>query len=613
MNRKTIFTIITILIPIVFFIFLEVLLRLVGVGDSYDLFIEDGDRWQVNTQMAAKYFTQQDITIPELIEQNFPQKKDTSTYRILCLGGSTTAGFPYEVNINFPYFIKTRLKYLYSKKTFEVINLGISAVNSFTVLDIAPQMKKVDPDLILIYMGHNEFYGAFGVASAEYTSLNRSFVKFTLALRQLRLYQILSGLYQAILPDKEGDRGGLMQEMIGEHLIDKESEDFQGTIKNFEENLQEICEIFQEDEIPVIIGTIASNLAGQPPLQDLASDQIKPSPAMLRYKEGKSYYEAGDLENARISLTDARDLDGMRFRAPSEINPAIRRVAQEFNHPVAEVEALFIQNSKNRVPGNELFLEHLHPNPFGYMLIARGFVEAITKNGLLPKSRMLPQPEAGYLSAAGFTLLDQVIGDLKIEQLVKEYPFNGRSEFKPVEVKNKKIREIAFDHVRKKILWDEAHYRLGDHYLNQNEPYKALAEYRAVSIAFPELFTPYYKVGKVAIAVENYYQAERNYKKAIEINPQASFLYAKLGVVLIARKKFEEARDTLEDLLEMENAKPSLTALEMIEVKYLLGVAYAQNKQLEKAKEALGQVLAEMPDHTKAQDLLRQIEAYKGE
>lgn len=613
MNRKALFIIITILIPILFFVLLEFFLRLVGVGDPYDLFIADGDRWQINRNVASKYFTQRDIAIPELIEQNFSQKKDTSTFRILCLGGSTTAGFPYEVNINFPYFIKTRLNYLYSDKSFEVINLGISAVNSFTVLDLAPQMKVVNPDLILIYMGHNEFYGAFGVASSEYTSLNRSFIKFTLALRQVRLYQILSNLYQALLPDKEGERGGLMQEMIAQHLIDRESEEFKGTLVNFEENLKEIFEIFEKDKIPVIIGTVVSNLAGQPPLQDLASGNVNPSEAMLKYRKGREYFDAGDLENARIFLTEARDLDRMRFRAPSEMNPIILKTAQNFRIPIAEVEALFIRSSQNRVPGNELFLEHLHPNPSGYMLIARAFVEAISKTNMLPKSRMLPQPERGYLTAAGFTLLDQVIGDLKIEQLVKEYPFNGRSEFKPIEIEDKKIREIALEHVKKKILWDEAHYRLGDQYLNENEPYKALAEYRAVSIAFPDLFTPYYKVGKVAVAVENYYQAERNYKKAIDINPDGHFLYAKLGVVLIARKKFEEAQDTLEKLIEKENVKSTLSDQEMIEVRYLLGLAYAQNKQLERAKEVLVQVLAESPGHTKAKDLLRQIEVYKGD
>ena len=51
----------------------------------------------------------------------------------------------------------------------------------------------------------------------------------------------------------------------------------------------------------------------------------------------------------------------------------------------------------------------------------------------------------------------------------------------------------------------------------------------------------------------------------------------------------------------------------MIEARYLLGVAYAQNKQLEEAKQTLLKVLSEKPDHAKAEDLLRQIEAYKGE
>ena len=51
----------------------------------------------------------------------------------------------------------------------------------------------------------------------------------------------------------------------------------------------------------------------------------------------------------------------------------------------------------------------------------------------------------------------------------------------------------------------------------------------------------------------------------------------------------------------------------MTEAKYLLGVAYAQNRQLPEAKKILRAVLTDNPDHTKALDLLRQIEAYKKE
>jgi Flp pilus assembly protein TadD len=117
----------------------------------------------------------------------------------------------------------------------------------------------------------------------------------------------------------------------------------------------------------------------------------------------------------------------------------------------------------------------------------------------------------------------------------------------------------------------------------------------------------------VAVTVENYYQAERNYKKAIEINPNVHFLYAKLGIILIARKNFKEARDILEKLIEKEKVRSTLNDKELIEARYLLGVAYAQNKQLEEAEQTLRKVLSEKPDHAKAQDLLRQIEAYEKE
>jgi hypothetical protein len=83
----------------------------------------------------------------------------------MILGESSAAGFPFEPNGGFSRFLDQRLSILYPKKKFEIVNLGIAAINSYAIMDILEDVIDQKPDLVLIYTGHNEYYGALGAAS----------------------------------------------------------------------------------------------------------------------------------------------------------------------------------------------------------------------------------------------------------------------------------------------------------------------------------------------------------------------------------------------------------------------------------------------------------------
>ncbi len=68
-------------------------------------------------------------------------------------------------------------------KKIEIINTAMTAVNTYTILDFMDEVIAQKPDAILIYAGHNEFYGALGVASMEslgkYPFFVRTFLQTT--------------------------------------------------------------------------------------------------------------------------------------------------------------------------------------------------------------------------------------------------------------------------------------------------------------------------------------------------------------------------------------------------------------------------------------------------
>lgn len=609
--KKTIFTITLILIPVIFFVLIEFALRIAGFGTSYSLFVEDGDTWRLNRQAAAKYFSSRDILIPELIDQSFPVNKPEKTIRILCLGGSTTAGYPYEININFPFFLQLRLEQMFPVYDFELINLGISAVNSYTVMDIADQLVTVDPDLFLIYMGHNEFYGALGAASAEFAGLSRPLIKLMLTMREMRLYQALQSFFDMFREEIDQKQTNLMKALVAKQSIQYNSEEFIQTHKNFRSNLEDILDDLADDGIPVILSTVASNLRDQKPLSSLADPgDAAVQPALKAYQAGRNLIESGDHMAALDEFKRARDLDLMRFRAADQLNEIIHRVADSLKIPLADIEDAFILKAKYGIPGNDLFLEHLHPNPAGNDLMAVTFLKKIIDINLLKE-----EPEGDYRlidmqKLAGYTLLDELIGEFKILNLVSNYPFNGKTGFRVQVPEDKMVMQTAQEHLAGKIWWDEAHFKLGDYFLKKEEYLPAAKEYDAVKIADPGNPTPYYKLARVAELKNDLLRAEKLYIKSIKLHHTNHFLYAKLGMVYLSMNRFLEAIDTFNEVIKKEETKPQLSEQEQNQLYYYLAVAYAQIGELKKAQALLQHVLKRDSDHTRARNLLEQIGRY---
>lgn len=91
----------------------------------------------------------------------------------------------------------------YPERSFEVINLGLSAINSFTVLDWIPEVIEQDPDLLIIYMGHNEFYGAYGTGATISLGNSGGITRFILSLQRFHLVQLLNSIRNQLTASKK--------------------------------------------------------------------------------------------------------------------------------------------------------------------------------------------------------------------------------------------------------------------------------------------------------------------------------------------------------------------------------------------------------------------------
>src|SRR6187402_859699 len=155
-RRIRLFKWISILLPFVLLFLVEIGLRVFHYGHNFHLFIEyaaNKDYLVLNPAASKRYFTNQANATAGNSEP-FKKEKDPGTMRIFVLGESTTIGYPYFHNGSFHRWLQYRLMREYPGRDFEIINVSLTAVNSYTVLGFAKQIVKYEPDAVMIYTGH---------------------------------------------------------------------------------------------------------------------------------------------------------------------------------------------------------------------------------------------------------------------------------------------------------------------------------------------------------------------------------------------------------------------------------------------------------------------------
>src|SRR5690606_36651928 len=93
--------------------------------------------------------------------QSFPARKQPGTFRIFTLGGSTTYGHPWRASTSFSGWLRELLAGLDTSaggpRRFEVINAGGISYASYRATRLAAELARFEPDLFVVYNGHNEF------------------------------------------------------------------------------------------------------------------------------------------------------------------------------------------------------------------------------------------------------------------------------------------------------------------------------------------------------------------------------------------------------------------------------------------------------------------------
>lgn len=647
LQRRFWFTSITILTPLFFLLAFELLLRLVHYGPDLSLFntevIAGKTYYIMNQSVKGRYFVKTDFR-PNTSPDYFAMPKPAGTFRIFCLGGSTTVGFPYGFAGSFSSFLRDRLKYLFPEKSVEVINLGMTATNSYTVLDIAKEVMEYEPDMFCVYDGHNEFYGALGVASHESVGPSRQFTMLYLRLVHYRIFLLMRDLYWTLTgwfqPGPTSELSGTMMERLARgQYIRYGSEQYVQALEDFKANLNELRTISTRRKVFLLLALQVSNLRDLPPFISQDLPYWTPEQRLhfhTLYNKGlekllnqqpdsalRSFEEALRLDSVRADVhfalaccldslkrkrearneyEKARDYDMLRFRASADFNDAIKQMDDGHLTFFVDVEKKFRANSLDSLIGNNLITEHLHPNERGYFLIAKAFtwpmhVHQILADEITWNERDRLDDDKVW-ERRPLTELDELCAQRRTHMLTSGWPFRQETRALPPIPSEDTLGILAARMVQGEVTWEEGHVAATDFYTRRGQLEKVEREYTVLINQIPLNVSAYLLLGQLCLKQGKNVEAAGILLQSIKVEPTV-FAYHVLGKLALNPG---DAMSFFEKALAL-----SIETKDRVESGFLLAEACYRGGRTQEAVSHLQQVLRWNSSFAPAQGLLNRI------
>ena len=384
-----------ILAPLVFFLLLEGFFRVTGLFRPPRLLEKvrhEGETFfTTNPDYARLFLERADVPSPPPFW--VPARKPAGVRRVVVLGESAAAGFP-MTDHHLGRLVQARWNARFPGEPVEVINLSMVAVNSHALREFAREALALDPDMVVLYAGHNEVIGPFGPAAKFGPPAGSpALTRLSLAVRRThtgRAVESFLGLF-AGKPDPAPWRG--LDEFRGVQVAHDDPA-LDTMLANTEANFRDIVRRALGHEAKVLFVIPAVNLADWPPVgsepsgagdveavlaAQEAGDFSGFRSAALVYGAAQKRQADGDPARAWPLYRRAADLDTQRFRADGRLRDLQRRIASDSGPAVAAVDAdrWLHEMNPSFATDREFFLEHVHLTFAGRAAVAELTVDGM--------------------------------------------------------------------------------------------------------------------------------------------------------------------------------------------------------------------------------------------
>ncbi|MCP5519496.1 MAG: tetratricopeptide repeat protein [Verrucomicrobiales bacterium] len=507
----------------------------VGFSARLPLFVEergpDGRAMMVTAANKLRLFN----------EQRFPKRKAPGTFRIFAVGGSTTYGRPYDDRTSFAGWLREFLPAAAPERKWEVINAGGISYASYRVALLMEELIRYQPDLFIVYSGHNEFleertYGNIRDLPDSLQGLGLLAAKTrTGALMQAAMsrWNVRRAAGEPTVSTLEAEVVTRLDQTVGPKAFHRDDTQREQILRHYRFNLARICEIARSVGADVILVTPASSLRSMTPFksdhrhglspEELARWQaalsagtraltnqlagealtaldravaIDDRHAYTHFLRGQALEALARFPEAKTAYERARDEDVCPLRALSPMPAIVREVAAERHVPLVDFAALQDGRAPHGIPGSELFLDHVHPTVESHRALAFELAGILAQTG-----RLKALPDAATFDQVAH----RIIAGIDTHR-----------------------NALALANLSKVLGWAGKH----------QDAYRLAAQ--AVGMD-PEQAAIQYQAGLCAQLLGRPEQAVAHYGRAVELDPASALAHGNLGVALEDLGRLEEA------------------------------------------------------------------------
>lgn len=427
----------------------------VGFAQRIPLFVEereaDGRVMMVTAKHKQSFFNL----------QQFPKQKSADTYRIFCMGGSTTYGNPYTDSTSFCGWLRVFLAAADPSRKWEVINAGGISYASYREAALMEELAQYQPDLYIIHTGHNEFlekrsYGRLADLPAPLMELGGRFA-------HTRLYTALEKTLRPAGDQKaqlSGEVNEILNQSIGPNDYIRDDGLARQIMAHFRLNIGRMTKIARSAGAEAMFVVPAINLREISPFKSQHRDGLSEADrqrwqsefdrgsalsaradhagaaaafraaigiddrhAETWFRLGQALFALRRYDEARQAFERASDEDVCTLRALTPMQRAVAEEARRHNAPVIDYAALVDGWSRSEyghaVLGKEYFLDHVHPTIEGNRRLALALLGQLVASGVA-------RPSAGWGEARITELARQVEDGLDRKTHAKAIRHLGR-------------------------------------------------------------------------------------------------------------------------------------------------------------------------------------------
>ena len=498
-------------------------------------------------------------------------------------------------------------------KNWEVINAGGISYASYRVAQLMEELIRYQPDLFIIYTGHNEFLEERTYHKIkEVPPLVRSTVSL---LTHTRTWTAINSALEKLHFVSEQDDANryklsaevdtILDQSAGPERYNRDDKLKLNILEHYRVSLQRMVSLARSVGAKVIFVKPASNLKDCSPFKSqhtpgmTAADQqraerleamsqpfywsqnwgmalnflsqavaLDPRSADLQYRLGQTLLGMGRYQDAKIALQRARDEDVCPLRALTLIGRIVASVAANQRVPLVDFAGLLESRMQKTqgysILGKEYFLDHVHPTIEGHKLLAVALLDAMTEQGLV-------HPDTNWGDAAIQRIATKIEGGVNQEEhgralanLARVLLWAGKND-EAVRLAKQAIDVSGFS----REVTVNAVSSIVTAYARDGRPELAVRELYSYLAKAPDAVELRLKLGQALLDRQSREEAAANFLLVIKQMPDYDWAHALFGIDMADRGRLQVAYTSLTEALRL-NPNNSAAKQKLEEIRPLL-------------------------------------------